>query len=379
MNKISIPTPKKSICFVADFLFVGGRESVLADVTDLLVADYDVTVVTFYDISKEMLEKLSPEVTVHSNTAGNCGGMIDYARLSMPIIGNLKFHKYIPGYYDYLVLTQASYPLAAYSNKGKKVIFWVHTDKDVMYADSKNLSFLRKLNKLRLQIGYRKVDATWVVADYIGERLRKAFDISNVYTLDNPIDAQKIIAQANEITPDVVDPSYFHYVMVGRLSHEKGHIRALQAFKKISSEHRCKMLIVGDGYERNSLEKYVLEHGLTDRVIFVGHQKNPYPYIKSADAMVLPSEYESFGVVLLEAMILNVPVMSTATIGGKRVTNSGAYGILVENTDDGIEQGMRQCLDRAHTKQKYVDKAYTWALTFDKHALKSRLDELLKD
>lgn len=367
---------KKTICFLADFLNVGGCETVLGDVVSLLVEDYDITVTTLYGISEEMLSLLGPNVTVHSNTINRSFNQIDFFFLSMPIIGPQMFKRYIPGKYDYLILLRSGYLMAAYSKKADKVICWTHTDKDIMYANPKNLNFMRRINKLRLQMGYRKLDATWVVADHIKEQLSHAFGLSNVYTLDNPIDAKKIMEKANENVPFMFAPDYFHFIMLGRLSPEKGHIRALRAFRKLSAEHRCKMVIVGDGWIRNSLEQYVQENHLADRVIFVGHQSNPYPYIKQADAMVLPSEYESFGVVLLESMILKTPVMTTATTGGIRVTESGKYGVLVDNSDEGIEQGMRQCLN--HTEAAYVDRAWEWALTFDKSALRARLDELLK-
>lgn len=146
----------------------------------------------------------------------------------------------------------------------------------------------------------------------------------------------------------------------------------------LQGEYPCRMIIVGDGYLRESLEKFTNEHGLTDRVFFVGHQTNPYPYIRCADALLLPSEKESFGVVLLEAMILKTPVITTATTGGACVTSGGAYGVLVDNTEEGIEQGIRKCLTSQGLQEIYSQSAYQRAKEFDISAFRKRLLELLE-
>lgn len=356
---------RKSICFLSDFLDVGGLENVVADAVAVLKSDFDITVVTLYGISQEMRSRLGPDVRVFAQTMGHPRSVWDFCLLSLPVIGGYFFKRCIPGEYDYLIILRSGYMMSAYSKKAKKMICWNHAEKDTMYADAEKLNFARKLNRLRLKLGYRKVDATWVVADHIREQLSCAFDLSNIYTLNNPINCDRIEAQAQQFQPEVQDSDLFTFIMVGRLSEEKGHMRALRAMAKLQDEYPCRMIIVGDGYVRESLQKFTTEHGLTDRVIFAGHQTNPYPYIRCADALLLPSEKESFGVVLLEAMILKTPVVTTDTTGGDRVTAGGAYGILVNNSEDGIEQGMRKCLSEAGLQETYLQSAYQRAKEFD--------------
>ena len=67
MNQGQLDTPRKSICFLADYLDVGGRENVLADAMNVLIDDYEITLTTLYNISQEMQSKIPSEVIVNSN------------------------------------------------------------------------------------------------------------------------------------------------------------------------------------------------------------------------------------------------------------------------------------------------------------------------
>ena len=166
--------------------------------------------------------------------------------------------------------------------------------------------------------------------------------------------------------------------MVGRLSHEKGHIRALRAFSKLSSNVPCKLIIVGDGQERNALEQFVKTAHMEDRVIFTGFQRNPYPYIRCANTMIQPSFVESFGLTMLESMILRTPVVTTNTIGGIRVTDLGKYGFLVDNSEEGILRGFEMALCAESTTEEHCEDAYNWALNFDLPQFRQQLNNLLE-
>lgn len=76
-------------------------------------------------------------------------------------------------------------------------------------------------------------------------------------------------------------------------------------------EKKIYLLMVGDGKETKELVKYVEENKLTDRIIFLGNKKNPYPYFKMADYVILTSLNEGYPVVFQEAMILDKKIMTT--------------------------------------------------------------------
>lgn len=142
-------------------------------------------------------------------------------------------------------------------------------------------------------------------------------------------------------------------VSAGRLSREKGHDHLLKVVKKLKEEgFSVHLIILGEGDLRTSLEKMSVQLGIEDSVSFPGFCENPYKYMARADAVVMPSLYEGFCNVLLEALACGAPIISTDHETGareilaphtdyrKRVTDridEAKYGILVpvwkEETD----------------------------------------------
>lgn len=131
----------------------------------------------------------------------------------------------------------------------------------------------------------------------------------------------------------------FNIITVARLSSEKGIDRMLYAVKDaIALGYSVMYHIVGDGQEREPLEKLVDILGIQDNVIFYGNRKNPYPYIASADLFVLPSYHEAAPMVFDEAASLGVPVLATKTTSTDEMILKENAGFVCENTQEGITQ-----------------------------------------
>ena len=237
---------------------------------------------------------------------------------------------------------------------------------------------MHRVRKMHLKLCYKAADATWVVTDSIRDAMRKAFGLSNIYTLENTIDCKEILSKASAYTPPNMTSECFYFVMVGRISHEKGYQKALRAFHQLKTDIPCKLIIVGDGPERDSLETYVRDNHLENQVVFTGFQSNPYPYIRCANAMIQPSLYESFGLTMLEAMVLRTHVITTSTIGGIRVTNNGKYGLIVDHTEEAVLRGLETALLPNAFTEEDCEQAYHWALSFDLPHFKRQLYQLLE-
>ncbi|MFQ5901665.1 MAG: glycosyltransferase [Thermodesulfobacteriota bacterium] len=118
---------------------------------------------------------------------------------------------------------------------------------------------------------------------------------------------------------------------VASLTPHKGHRFLLDAFKKI--DNAC-LLLIGDGPQRDDLERTVLELGIGKRVIFAGCKADVSPYMQIMDMIVLPSsEREGLGISLIEAMALSKPVVATNIGGVPEVVDDGITGILVKPGD----------------------------------------------
>lgn len=172
------------------------------------------------------------------------------------------------------------------------------------------------------------------------------------FNIKNHIDGENIISKSNEFKEIENDTKYEQlkeiikehnkkgniiFLNVGRHSKEKNLITLVKVFNNIikNSEKKEKgngnenqkqkedeygdnilkkkiyLLMVGDGKETKELVKYVEENKLTDRIIFLGNKKNPYPYFKMADYVILTSLNEGYPVVFQEAMILDKKILTT--------------------------------------------------------------------
>lgn len=118
----------------------------------------------------------------------------------------------------------------------------------------------------------------------------------------NPLDLNSITDKSSEY--DVDDDNYL--LFVGRLHEEKGVYELLEAYNQLLKENKIntKLVFIGEGKARAKIEKYIKNNGLEDKVSLKGFLTNPYPYIKSASLLVLPSYSESMGYVAIEAAVL---------------------------------------------------------------------------
>ena len=161
------------------------------------------------------------------------------------------------------------------------------------------------------------------------------------HIINNPFDIQGIHQKSLEPYTLPFQGSYIIYV--GRLVKEKRVDYLLHAYKK--SAVKDKLLIVGDGEEMENLRQLANKLGISDNVFFIGSRPNPYKYIKGAKFLVLCSRYEGFGNVLVEALILQTPAISTNTPSGpKEILEHYTLDAVVEdnNDNDALASKIRQ-------------------------------------
>lgn len=121
-----------------------------------------------------------------------------------------------------------------------------------------------------------------------------------------------------------------HILTVGRLTLQKDHETLIRAFKLLPNELNARLIILGEGPLRNSLEALIKKLKLEDSVFLPGFVLNPYPWFRSADVFVLSSLWEGFGNVIVEALECGLPIVSTdCPSGPSEILQDGQYGKLV--------------------------------------------------
>lgn len=129
-------------------------------------------------------------------------------------------------------------------------------------------------------------------------------------------------------------------VSIGRLSREKDHEKLLKAFARSDfKENNTKLYIIGSGPLEQYLLSVIHELDLLNHVYLLGQVENPYPYLKQTDLFVLPSNHEGQPMVLLEALVLNRPILATDIVGNRGILKN-RYGKLVDNSVEGLLTGI---------------------------------------
>ena len=159
------------------------------------------------------------------------------------------------------------------------------------------------------------------------------------------------VTQSNktfEEIKEILNSDKKKFISVGRFSPEKGHKRMVDAFNKVWQDNPDTYLIIigGNQYENhyNILTEHIKNLPCGNNIILIMSMKNPLPIVKKCDGFILGSYYEGFGLVLVEADILGLPVVSTDIVGPRIFMNNN-NGTLVENTDEGVEKGFRLLLE----------------------------------
>ena len=111
--------------------------------------------------------------------------------------------------------------------------------------------------------------------------------------------------------------------------YQKNYPLLLEAFATTQKQVDSKLLILGQGEDRVSLEKLTHKLGIQKKVFFLGFQKNPYKYMAASDIFVLSSFWEGFANVVIEAMACGIPVISTRCYGPEEIITGGRNGILI--------------------------------------------------
>lgn len=146
---------------------------------------------------------------------------------------------------------------------------------------------------------------------------------------------------------------------VGRLGAQKNQALLIRAFARVRRTRAARLMILGEGPLRAELEQVAAAQGVAGDVVFPGFALDPWPFYASADLFVLSSDYEGFGLVLVEAMQCGLPVVSTDCESGPReILDHGRYGALVACGDEeGLANAMSAALDRPADKDRLKARA----------------------
>ncbi len=239
--------------------------------------------------------------------------------------------------------------------KGNKIIF-VHSNM------SGEMSVRNNQHQPTIEYAYKHYDKVAIVSEDIREATEKISKRSdNIYLVENTIDFNGILDKAksdvffDEDTDSTVSLENLKsilysqnkvFITIGRFSPEKGHRRLIDAFYKlwINNKNTNLIIIGGLGIEYQNTLNYIAKLPCKDSIVLIKSLSNPYAILSKCDFFVLSSFYEGLGLVLLEANIVGLPIMST-DITGPRNFMKKYGGFLCDNSEEGLFNGMVKMLE----------------------------------
>lgn len=371
----------KRICFLTDSIFsFGGVQRVTAVIAKELAKDYDVTIVT-----KDKPEQ--KDTTLYELDKAN----IHYRFFSFPEVSRWKY--YFCKAYSYLYrrylpqtrLTSNLYACSSFPHEQRKalyrelkegnydVIIGVHAPLAIRLASCR-----RHLRGTRL-IGWihNSYEALFGEGSlYIGPELCKHYEFQ-LAKLDHTIVLCRDDAQKYHITTEVIynpltlvpgppsEGTSKRFLAVGRFSRlHKGFDLLIEAFRIFAQDNKEWTLdIVGEGVEEPLYRKYIKEYQLQERIHIHPFTNNIQQYYHEAQAYVLSSRWEGFGLVLVEAMAHGLPIISSNLPTSKEIM--GDFGLYFVNGDvNGMARQMHVAtqLDWNSTSRKAIEIAHRFNL-----------------
>ena len=362
------------ILFFIETLSGGGAEKVLQNLVNNMDKEkFDITVQTVW---KENPEGLLNKNIKYKYIYPNYSKLNNY-KYRLSVLLKTIYPLHIKDNYDIEVAyleCGATKVIATSTNKKAKKIAWVHCDL------SKKISNINEFKKKSIK-WYKKFDKVVCVSKDVEKSFRSIygteFDTEVIY---NVIDDYSIKKKADEDVSDFsFDEKIPTIVSVGRLSKEKRFDRLIEAHKSLlDGGLKNNLLIIGEGNERENLEKTITAKGVQETVTLSGFKSNPYPYIKKADLLACASDYEGFSSFVAEGLILGKAIATTKCNGMEELLGNSQYGIITECNAKALSKGIKNLLSDKSLKEDYERNAIERSRSFSIEASVKKAEEFFK-
>lgn len=366
------------VLFLAINLGGGGAERVLVNLANRMADDgYDVTVRVLANTNTgSNRERLSPKVNYQCVFRKSFRGM-NYLHL---LPHRWIYKKVAYGDFDVIVvyLHGVLTKIVGYAPKGQKTVAYLHAN---MEQSPFMKSFKSRGAIEKCFSGYSRIVS-------VSEDVQRSFinasgiDDRRLMVIYNTFDVPGILKRSEE--PIAANKHQFNLCSVGKLEDCKGYRRLTNIIKRLRDEnYDVHLTLVGDGPERKEIEAFIEANHLSDRICLAGFDSNPYKYIANSDLFICSSFTEGFSSVVAESLILGVPVITTDCAGMQEMLGKNEYGIITENSEEALYDGLKRLLAEPETLAYYKKKAQERATFFSPEqtvgAVEQMLEEVVKE
>lgn len=346
----------KKVLFLIHDLGQGGAEKVLVNlVNNMDHTKFDITVMTLFDCG-ENRQFLHPNIKYKTW----CRKMIPGNSHLMKLFSSEQLHKMIiKEHYDVEIAYlegPCARVISGCSDPCTKKLAWIHIEQHS--TEQAAVSFRSITEAKRC---YQKFERIICVSQTVKQDFLQALQITVPHeVLYNTNESDKIIRLSQEaVEPDKMPADKIKLVGVGKLLKNKGFDRVMKIIKQLKElGYPICFYVLGEGPERNNLQKYIRQNQLEDSIALLGYQLNPYKYVAKCDLFVCASYAEGFSTAATEALIVGTPVCTVEVSGMKEMLGeNNEYGLVVENDEKALYQGIKKLLDDPELLRHYKEKA----------------------
>ena len=198
--------------------------------------------------------------------------------------------------------------------------------------------------------------------------------------LYNTVESETIRKLAVERV-SVNDNDCFRMIAVGTLKESKGYNRLFRIMERLIAEgYAIHLDVLGVGPQKEELENYIAQNNLSSIISLLGYDTNPYKYLAVSDLFVCASFAEGFSTAATEALIVGIPVCTVEVSGMKEMLGyNNEYGIITENSEEGLYQGIKYLLDNKDKYRLYKEKAVERGKLFDTKSTVAAVEKMLSE
>ena len=344
----NVKRKKKDLMFATVHFDMGGIETSLINLLNQVDYNkYNVTVV-LEEKRGVLLDTVNKNVNIEEVKVSNHSNKI--IRKATNLLRKLLYTIFNYNKYDfsccYATYSLSSNKLAKTASKNNSI--YVHSDYTILYENKEDFyKFFndRKVSEFRKVLFVTNESRDNFIKEY--KNLKNKCEVYATFT-----DVDMVVKKSAEKISAKKPKNKTLFVFVGRLEdHSKKVSRAINLVKNIED---TALWIIGDGPDRKMYEDLVKKEKLEKIVTFFGMQKNPYPYIKEADYVVLTSDYEGFALIYQEAMVLNRPIIGTVNVSDSQMDIGRDYANIVSKDEKKMTAEVKKILS-LKTKQKELD------------------------
>lgn len=341
-------TKVKKVLFGITGLTLGGAERVLVDLANELSNDLDITIFTIYG-KGEFEKELSSKVKLVNMIEKRYDNLSKMQKIWMSFklffFKKSIYKKYVNNDYNVEIafLEGPITRLFSVHNSNTKKIAWVHNDIGQVFG--KNIK--AKIKKILDKKCYSQYNNIVFVSNDNLEQFKKIYNLDNdKIVINNYISAKRVLDKATIQCDYLFDDKQIKFLTVARLTEQKAIDRLIKVHSQLINDGIFhKFYVIGDGPEKNKLEKIINDNHVKDTFVLLGKKENPYPYMKKCDIFALLSYYEGLPMTILEAKILNKPILITNTAAREAILGYNR-AIITDNTEDGVYKGIKDCIDK---------------------------------